>query len=83
MKSEAIKARIERFRELFKAVIYSILAIVTGIVTTIHNILIHKIPVYMVSVAGIGLIVFFLLLLIGRSIWEKFEELEKELENAD
>ena len=37
----------------------------------------------MVSVAGIGLIVFFLLLLIGRSIWEKFEELEKELENAD
>ena len=82
MKSEAIKARIERFRELFKLFAYTILALVTGVVTLIYNVLIHKIPPYMVIWGGIGIIVAFLLVLYAKMIWHKLEELEKELENA-
>jgi len=82
MKIDAIKAKIDRFKELFKAIIYSILAIITGIVTIIYNILIHKVPPYMIIVGGVGLVVVFLLFLFGKAIWNKFEELEKELENV-
>ena len=82
MKIDAIKAKIERFKEIFKVILYSILAIISGIVTIVYNILIHKIPPYMIIVGGIGLVVVFLLILVGKTIWNTFDELEKELENA-
>ncbi len=59
MKIDALKAKIDRFKELFKAVIYSILAIITGIVTIVYNILTHKSPPYMIIMGGVGLIVVF------------------------
>ncbi len=82
MKIDALKAKIERFKELFKAIIYSILAIITGIATLVYNILTHKTPPYMIIMGGIGLIVVFLLIIVGKAIWYKFDELEKELENV-
>ncbi len=67
MKIDALKAKIDRFKELFKAIIYSILAIITGIVTIVYNILTHKTPPYMIIMGGVGLIVvFFCLYLLAR-----------------
>jgi len=81
-KSEAIKERLAKYREILKAIIWSVIALFTGIVTIAYQVLIHKISAYMVIFGLIGLIVMFLVLLYGGHIWGIISILEKELEDA-
>ena len=82
MKIDALKEEHNRYKELFKALVYLILALLTGLVTIVYKILIHQINAYMITIVGIGLLIGFLLLLFGKMVWHKMEEIEEEMKNA-
>ena len=81
-KIDALKERHNRYKELFKAFVYLILAVLTAQVTLIYQILIHKIPAYMIFLGILGLVVTFLLLLFAKMVWQAMEKIEMELENV-
>ena len=82
MKIDALKEQHNRYKELFKALVYTVLALVTGISTVLYKILIHQIHPYMAIFSGIGLFLGFMLLLFGKMVWNKMIEIEKEMENV-
>jgi H+/Cl- antiporter ClcA len=82
MKIDMLKERHNRYKELFKALVYLILALLTGLVTIVYKILIHQIDPFMIIMVGIGLLIGFLLLLFGKMVWYKMEEIEEEMKNA-
>jgi len=69
-------------KEVFKALLYLMLGILTGIVTMAYNILIQKIPPYMIIVGGIGLIVIVMIGIYELKLWNKMQELNKEMRDA-
>jgi polyferredoxin len=81
-KADAIKERLAKYREVLKAIIWSVLALFTGIVTVAYQVLIHKISAYMIIFGLVGLILIFVVLLYGGHIWGIIGKLEKELENV-
>jgi xanthosine utilization system XapX-like protein len=70
-------------REIFKALLYMILGLLTGIVTIIYKILIGTIPAYISIVGMVGLIVTFLIILHTLKIWNKMQEINEEMKNVD
>ncbi len=70
-------------REVFKALLYMILGLLTGIVTIIYKILIDSIPAYISILGGVGLVVTFLSVLYTLKIWSKMQELNEEMKNVD
>lgn len=81
-KSDAIKEKLAKYREVLKAIIWSVMALFTGIVTIAYQVLIHKISAYMIIFGLVGLVLLFLVLLYGGNIWSIINKLEKELENV-
>jgi len=69
-------------KEVFKALLYLMLGILTGIASIAYSILIHKIPPYMILVGGIGLIVIFIIGFYEIKLWNKMQELNKEMRDA-
>ena len=69
-------------REIFKALLYTILGLLTGIVTIIYKILVGSIPAYLFVLGGIGLIVTFLIILYTLKIWYKMQEINEEMGNV-
>ena len=82
MKIDALKERHNRYKELFKALVYLVLALVTGIITILYKILIHQIPPYMAIFAGIGLFLGFMFLVFGKMVWNAMIDIEEEMKNA-
>jgi len=70
-------------KEVFKALLYLMLGILTGIASIAYNILIHKIPSYMIFVGGIGLIVIVLIGIYELKLWNKMQMLNKEMRDAE
>ena len=70
-------------REIFKALLYMILGLLTGIVTVVYKILVGSIPAYLSVLGGIGLIVTFLIILYTLKIWNKMQEINEEMKNVD
>ncbi len=70
-------------REVFKALLYMILGLLTGIVTIIYKILIGTIPAYISILGGVGLIVTFLSVLYTLKVWVKMQEIYKEMQHVD
>ena len=70
-------------REVFKALLYVILGLLTGIVTIIYKILVGSIPSYISILGGVGLIVTFLITLYTLQIWNKMQDLNEEMKNVD
>jgi hypothetical protein len=81
-KAEAIKEKLAKYRELLKATIWMIMAILTGIATIGYKILSGELPAYMILYGGIGLVIVFLASLYGKNLWDTMEKLEKDLEDA-
>ena len=81
-RAEALKEKLAKYRDILKAIVWGIMAILTGIVSVAYNILTHKIEAYMAIFGAVGLIIVFLVALHGLSIWDTIEKLEKELEDA-
>ena len=70
-------------KEVFKALLYLLLGILTGVVTMAYNILIHKIPPYMIIVGGIGLMVIVMIGMYELKLWNKMQALNKEMRDAE
>ena len=81
-KIDELKELKSDLKEIFKALIYTILALLTGILTIIYKILILKIPTHLIIFAFIGLIVVFLMVLYTLRIWNKMQELNKEMRDV-
>ena len=81
-KIDAFKELKSDLKEIFKALIYTILALLTGILTIIYKILIFTIPAHLIIFAFIGLIVVFLIVLYTLRIWNKMQELNKEMRDV-
>jgi F0F1-type ATP synthase assembly protein I len=82
MKIDSLKEKISNYRELYKILLVSILALITGIITLNYQILINKIPFFMIFFSGIGLIIAGFIVIVTIEIWKKMNALAKELENA-
>jgi hypothetical protein len=70
-------------KEVFKALLYLMLGILTGISSIAYSVLIHKIPAYMILVGGIGLLVIFMIGVYEIKLWNKMQELNKEMRDAE
>ena len=70
-------------KEVFKALLYLMLGILTGIASIAYNVLINKIPSYMIIVGGIGLIVIVLIGIYELKLWNKMQMLNKEMRDAE
>ena len=62
--------------------LYFVLGILTASGTIAYKVLIHEIAVYMILVAGLGLIVVFLLGIYALNLWYKMQKINEEMENA-
>jgi len=82
-KIDKLKEQKADLREIFKALLYVILGLLTGIVTLTYQIFIGKIPVYMVILGGIGLIIIFLIGLYAILLWQKMQTINEEMEDVD
>jgi len=82
-KIDKLKEEKADLREVFKALLYMILGLLTGIVTLVYQIFIGKISPYMIILGGIGLIVVFLIGLYTSMLWQKMQEINKEMENVE
>ena len=69
-------------KEIFKALLYLMLGILTGIASISYSILINKIPAYMIFVGAVGLIVIFIIGMYELKLWNKMQELNKEMRDA-
>lgn len=81
-KIDKIKEEKSDYKEIFKALIYVILVMLTGITTVAYKILIHDISAYMIVVSGLGLLIVFLISLYTLKVWHKMQDLNKEMENV-
>lgn len=81
-KIDKLKEEKSDYKEVFKALIYLILAILTGITTIAYQILTHNISAYMIVISGLGLFIVFLISLYILKIWNKMQELNEEMENV-
>ena len=81
-KIDKLKETKSDLKEVFKALLYFILGILTAIGAIAYKVLIHEIAVYMILVAGLGLIVVFLLGIYALNLWYKMQKLNEEMENA-
>jgi len=79
---DKLKEEKSDLREIFKALLYMILGLLTGIVTVIYKILTGSIPAHIVIFAGVGLIVTFLIILYTLKIWEKMQSVNEELKDV-
>ncbi len=82
-KLDRLKEEKSDLKEIFKALLYLILGLLTGIATIIYQIFAGKIPPYMIILGGIALIILFLISLYTLMLWKKMQELNKEMENVD
>ncbi len=82
-KLDEIKEIKSDIKEIFKALLYLMLGILTGIVTMAYNVLIQKIPPYMIIVGGIGLIVVVLIGMYELKLWNKMQELNQEMRDVE
>ena len=69
-------------KEVFKALLYFILGILTGVATIAYKVLIKEIEAYMILVSGLGLIVVFLLAIYALNLWHRMQKINEEMENA-
>jgi len=82
-KIDKLKEEKTDLREVFKALIYVILGLLTGIVTLIYQIFIGKIPSYTVILGGVALIIIFLVSVYTLKLWQKMQDINKEMDNVD
>jgi F0F1-type ATP synthase assembly protein I len=70
-------------KEVFKSLLYTIIALLTGIATIVFKTLVGSIPAHMIILGFIGLIIIFLVILYTLKIWNKMQQINKEMRDAD
>ncbi|MRJ02594.1 MAG: hypothetical protein GXO19_03340 [Epsilonproteobacteria bacterium] len=79
MCSERIRERLANLREYFRALVLLSLAVATGIVANIYQIIIQKVPPHSLVIATVGLTILVRLLFALSALTKKMEELEGEI----
>ena len=82
-KLDELKELKSDLKEIFKALIYLILGLLTGIATIVYKILLLQIPAHMILLGFIGLLIVFLIILYALKIWNKMQALNKEMRDVD
>ena len=82
-KLDRLKEEKNDLREVFKALLYVILGLLTGIATLVYQIFAGKIAPHMIILGGIALIVVFLVGLYTSALWQKMQDINKEMENVE
>jgi len=70
-------------KEIFKSLLYMIIALLSGIATIVYQILAESIPAHMIILGFIGLIVVFLVILYTLKIWSKMQQINTEMRDVD
>lgn len=81
-KIDQLKETKSDLKEVFKALLYFILGILTGVATIAYKVLTKEIEAYMIIVAGLGLLVAFLVALYALRLWNRMEKINEDMENA-
>jgi len=82
-KLDRLKEEKADLKEIFKALLYLILGLLTGIATIVYQIFIGKIPAYAIILGGIALIILFLISLYTSKLWRKMQEINEEMESVE
>ena len=80
--NEKIKEKLLNLREVFKILLLSIVALITGITTVAYNIVIQKIPFYSIILLEIGFLILVGLSFFTAKIWKSMESLIEEINNG-
>ena len=81
-KIDQLKETKSDLKEVFKALLYFILGILTGVATIAYKVLTKEIEAYMILVSGLGLIVVFLLAVYALNLWHRMQKINEDMENA-
>ena len=81
MKIEVIKEKIGYYKEYIRGLIIFDIALISGIATNLYQVFLKIKPFYAIYFSLIGMIVFYLSLVIFYRLHIKIEELLKELED--
>ena len=79
MSKDAIKERITDLRELLKGIITLIIALLSGEAILIYQVLNKKVGLFNIVVILVGLIIFFLVLIYGKFLWNALDDYERRL----
>ena len=83
VKIDELKEIKSDLKEIFKALLYVVLAMLTGIVTIVYKILINSIPAHLVVFGGLALVVVFLISIYTLKIWNRMQEINKEMRDVN
>jgi len=81
-KIDKLKEEKSDLKEVFKALLYTILGLLTGIATIIYQIFAGQIPIYTIILGGVALIIVFLVGLYATVLWKKMQDINKEMEEC-
>lgn len=81
-KIDQLKETKSDLKEVFKALLYFILGILTGVATIAYKVLTKEIEAYMILVSGLGLIVVFLLAIYALNLWHRMQKINEEMEHV-
>jgi len=70
-------------KEIFKSLLYIIIALLSGIATIVYQVLAGSIPVEMIVLGFLGLIIIFLVILYTLRVWDKMQQINKEMKDAN
>ena len=72
-KLEIVKLKVENLREVLKFLLLLVLSLLTGEVILFYQILISKVPVYMIIFNAVGLIVLYFVYIVAKFVWHEME----------
>ena len=81
-KLDQLKETKADLKEVFKALLYFILGILTGVTTVAYKVLTKEIEAYMILIAGLGLLVTFLISLYALKLWHRMQKINEDMENV-
>ena len=70
-------------KEIFKALLYAILGMLTGVITIVYKILVGTVPAHIVLFGGLGLVVVFLISIYALKIWNTMQEINREMRDVN
>ncbi len=81
-KIDELKEQKADLKEIFKALIYLILGLLTGIASLIYKLLLGTVPIHMLVLGFVGLIIIFLIMAYALVLWNKMQQLNKEMRDV-
>jgi len=81
-KIDELKEKKTDLREVFKALLYVVLGLLTGITTIVYQVLANEVPISMIVLGGIGLIIVFLVGIYALKLWFTMQKINKDMKDV-